>query len=210
MSDVPPSYPPPPPPPGSGDFPPPGGGGYPPGGGGYPPPGDGGYPPPGGGGYPPPGDGGYPPPGSGGYPSATPLGPGGLPLAEWWQRLVAIIIDGFIVGAAGAIVSAILPGLFFRLLVQAVLGGAYYAYLNGEKGQTVGKMVMKLKTVDAATGNLIGLNAGIMRALIYPVGATFTCGILAIVDGVMIFTDPARMSLHDKVAKSQVVVVGQL
>ena len=43
---------------------------------------------------------------------------------------------------------------------------------------------------------------------IYPIGATFTCGILALVDGVMIFTDPNRMSLHDKIAKSQVIVVG--
>jgi uncharacterized RDD family membrane protein YckC len=130
-----------------------------------------------------------------------------MPLAEWWQRLVAINIDGVISAVAGSIVSAVLSGFLFRILAPTLLGAAYYAYFNGEKGQTVGKMVLKLKCVDATTGELIGLNAGIMRALIYPIAATFTCGIVGLIDGIMIFTDPQRMSLHDKVAKSQVIVL---
>ncbi len=97
--------------------PPPAGGGqepgYPPPGQAYPPPGPH-YPPPGQA-YPPPGTG-YPPPAPGygqpaGYPPAygpyapDPGGPGGgqgpLPrdpaLAEWWQRLLARLVDGVVI-----------------------------------------------------------------------------------------------------------------
>ncbi|HET9442985.1 MAG TPA: hypothetical protein VFO65_06655, partial [Acidimicrobiales bacterium] len=64
-----------------------------------PPPPPGGYPPP----PPPPGAYGAPGYGPGPGPGTTPLGPGGAPLAEWWQRLVAVIIDSIIIGIVGSI-----------------------------------------------------------------------------------------------------------
>lgn len=85
--------------------------GYPPAGqaAGYQP----GYPPPGQpAGYPVPGQGsgylvpGQPVPGWGwpGYPPPVPSSPDGQPLAAFWERLLAYLIDGLIIGGASAVV----------------------------------------------------------------------------------------------------------
>ncbi|GAA0994291.1 hypothetical protein GCM10009555_086510 [Acrocarpospora macrocephala] len=184
------------PPPGQnpyGSAPPPGG--YPPPQGGYPPP-QGGYPPPGGyqqqqpgyqqqpGGYQQqqPGyqqPGAYPP--AGGYPSAgaynapmgMPLPPGvPAPLAEWWQRLVARLIDGLILGVVVyLIISRIIQsafsttetieflgtsttvstpsflGLLISSIVSFLLYAAYEYFMTSRDGQTIGKKVMKIRIV---------------------------------------------------------------
>ncbi len=91
----------PPPPPGQGFPPPPPGQGFPPPAGQQP---YGAQPPP----PPPPGQG-FPPPG--GQPwgmSASPVDVLGRPLAEWWKRLVAIVIDGVIVTIPSLIIIIII------------------------------------------------------------------------------------------------------
>jgi uncharacterized RDD family membrane protein YckC len=134
------------------------------------------------------------------------VGPGGRPLAEWWQRLVAVIIDGVIINIVGAIAGRVLPGVL-GLVVTLGLGWLYFTYFHGSTGQTPGKMVMKIKTVSSATGDVIGMNGAAIRSAIYPLAATFTCGLLGIVDGIMLLTNPQRQSLHDKVANTLVVTV---
>jgi uncharacterized RDD family membrane protein YckC len=226
----PPSYPPPtnPPPgyPGPSNYDAPPGYGTPPG---YPPPG---YPPPGYGppGYPAPG---YLPPGYG-PPSFNPAAPGtridpvlNQPLAPWWKRLVAIIIDGVILGltffvialvigaaAAGHTTSntnqnpsggSILGAIFVLSLIGAIPSSIYYAAMNGSRrGQTVGKMALGISVRDARTGAAIGFWRALARFLITVV-FQWLLYIPYILDSLAPLWDVRRQAWHDKVAHSVVV-----
>lgn len=209
-------------------------GSQPPGSGGWQPP-SGGTPPP-----PPPGSGwqqeggyGQSPPPAYGYqqqPSGAPMGPGGQPLAAWWKRLVAIILDSLIVGVPFGILAAIVAAaaaedatidpitgelesggaefggavilIYALALVVAVL---YYGLLNGgANGQTLGKKVLNIRVRDANTGGPIGVGRGIGR---YFVGLILgaVCFIGAILNGLWPLWDQKRQALHDKAVSSVVV-----
>lgn len=167
--------------------------------------------------------------------------PGGMtpqsaPLAEWWKRLVALIIDGIIV----AIPSNILGGLVFGglfaasrprinpvtgqlegggglagilaaqgalILMGLILSAAYYIYLHSTRGQTVGKMAMKIKVVDADTGALIDYGRAFIRWVIPQGLALVTCGVGWLIDGLWPLWDARRQSWHDKAARTLVVDV---
>ncbi len=223
-------------------------GGQPPDPGQYPPPQ--GYPPQQ---YPPqqqPGSG--PPPGQQPYaqpPAQQPYGapPGQYPAqagygapapaaggyAEWWKRLVAAIIDGFVINIPAYIImtvfsfgfaasttvtidpntgvitggsSSFFATFILAWLMIAIIGVAYYAYLHGTKGQTLGKMAMKIKVVDEANGEVIGISRAVVRALV-PYGLYILFVIPALIDGLMPLWDPKKQSIHDKVAKSIVIDV---
>ena len=162
--------------------------------------------------------------------STGPVSDFGQPLAEWWKRLVAIIIDGIILFIPTFIISAILgvgagvagglgsrnpvgAGTSFGLQMVASLIGvainiAYYGYLNGsDKGQTVGKMVMKIQVRDAVVGGPIGLNRGVIRALLPGLAGLIPCAgfLVVLVDGLFPLWDPKRQALHDKIANTVVV-----
>jgi uncharacterized RDD family membrane protein YckC len=196
-----------------------------------PPPGG---PPPGGpppGGQPPPGQ--YPPQ-QGGYPQqpyqqARPMSPQGRPLSEWWKRAVAAIIDAFVVGIPAYILmflfglgvaseaeidpvtgeieggGGIVAGFFISIIIIAVLGVLYFVILNGgEKGQTVGKMVMKIQVRDEQTGGPIGYGKAFLRWLVAQ-ALGFLCGIGTLVDLLFPLWDPKRQTIHDKAVGSLVV-----
>ncbi len=161
--------------------------GYPPQG--YPPPG---YPPPG---YPPPGyppqgyqPPGYPPQGypPQGYPQPPPR-PGpvdalGRPMADWWRRLLAYLIDALVLGVPWSIILSVTEsslttrntsfttgnftsstwvGLGIGFIV--VLG--YFAFLDGSpRGQTLGKLVLGISVRDIRTGGPIGAGRAARKA----------------------------------------------
>jgi uncharacterized RDD family membrane protein YckC len=201
---------------------PPQGGGYPPQGG-QPPPGQ--YPPQG----PPPGQ--YP--GQQPYQQMQPMSPQGRPLAEWWKRLLAYLLDSLVVGVPATIIMAAIgvgafagsdlecdpvtgvctgdtTGFFVvyltSYLVVGVLAFAYLTFMNGsERGQTVGKMALKIQVRDEVTGGPLGYGKAAVRTLIYLVLSLFTCGIGFLLDGLWPLWDPKRQALHDKPAGSLVV-----
>jgi uncharacterized RDD family membrane protein YckC len=142
--------------------------------------------------------------------------------ATWWKRFLAIVLDSLVTFIPMRILFAVLgtsPGvevidlgggeyewnfnggsIALSLLVPAV----YYAYLNGVRGQTVGKMATSIKVVDANTGNTIGLWRGLGRwAVTLPLAAA--CGIGALLDALWPLWDDRKQSLHDKVVGSVVV-----
>ncbi|MEV8636119.1 RDD family protein [Streptosporangium sp. NPDC051023] len=93
------------------------------------------------------------------------------PLAEWWQRLVARIIDGIILAIPTVIISFVLAAVlvtaggfdattgtitapsgaflagFLTTLVAGLIYIAYEFLMLKQNGQTVGKMVMGIKVV---------------------------------------------------------------
>jgi len=220
-----------------------------------PPPGTWGGPPPGAWGAPPPGWGptpgyGYPPgaygypPGAYGYPP-RPMRPDpvlGLPLAPWWKRLLAILIDDVIllvplVVALVIVFDHVLHTLQFgtnefnsnvtanstalahdNLLLWSIafaLEVAYFALLNGgRRGQTVGKMALKIAVRDARTGGPIGVWRAAGRFACFavfeipfagPLAFLRLLSLLYLIDCLAPLWDGRRQAWHDHVVRSIVV-----
>lgn len=107
---------------------------------------------------PPPG--GPTPPPAGGFPGGQPVG--GQRPGELQNRAIARVIDHIIVGVIMMIAYFVFLAIFatgittsfgeyfivwtLTGLVAAAIGLAYFAFLESNRGQTVGKMVMKLRT----------------------------------------------------------------
>lgn len=135
-------------------------------------------------------------------------------LAEWWQRLLARIIDMIVIGvvaapfgsynlrtteAAGGSVS-FNGSRFFALMLITIL---YYALMHGFLGKTLGKMALGLKVVKKGTTDQIALPNAFGRVIIEQV-LWLTC-IGGLLDNFFPLWDKDRQAIHDKVAGSQVI-----
>jgi uncharacterized RDD family membrane protein YckC len=94
------------------------------------------------------------------------------------RRVLAIIVDGILLGivfwilsmlfgttsAEGGAVSASLGTLGTLLLL--VISFAYYAFLEGSRGQTVGKMLLGIKVVREGSGDVPGFGPASIRTLL--------------------------------------------
>jgi uncharacterized RDD family membrane protein YckC len=156
----------------------------------------------------------------------------GLPLAPWWKRLIAIIIDVIVLGlgvcfilfAIGIAVKAArghggtgstssqshgLALRLFALVIGFILGsmllGLYYAIMNGRwRGQTVGKLALSIAVRDARTGALIGFWRAYGR---YMITSVFTLLVFLpyLIDSLVPLWDKRRQAWHDKIVDSVVV-----
>ncbi|HVA44169.1 MAG TPA: RDD family protein [Acidimicrobiales bacterium] len=154
-----------------------------------------------------------------------------LPLAPWWKRLVAFMIDGLMLGLGLAILGGIVgaavgrnggsasgnastnpvsPGaltaaLVILFLLASVPLSFYYGFTNGSKrGQTVGKMAMGIAVRDSRTGQPIGFWRAFGR---YWITMLFTLMLYIpyVLDSLSPLWDGRRQSWHDKVAHSVVI-----
>lgn len=176
-----------------------------------PPPG----PPP-----PPPGrpPGGWAPPPPPPFPAAGDAA--GQP-AKWWQRLVAILIDGLVISvpltiffvisgignfsATGGEVVADAGGL--GVLISFLAPLAYSAVLEGgPRGQSVGKMALGIRVVDAQSGGPIGPGRAALRRLVYE-ALFYACVVPGLVNGLSPLWTARGQAWHDKVGGSVVVRV---
>ncbi|MGZ4445220.1 MAG: RDD family protein [Nocardioides sp.] len=174
-----------------------------------------------------------PPPAPGfGAPAAPPTGrqPGGL-----LDRFLARLIDGILLGIVNAvIVSAIIVGAVMgdsgglytastyaatavSAVVSTVIYVGYFAFMESSRGQTVGKMVMKLHTLgpdgghptlEQAVRRNIWMGAGILGLV--PVLGWFS-GLVELVAVILIAVginnDPVnRQAWHDHFAGETRVV----
>ena len=73
------------------------------------------------------------------------------------------------------------------------------------RGQTVGKMVWGTRVRDAATGGALGPAKAAVRYLAPALLSFVTFGLIWFPDGLWLFWDRRRQTLHDKVAGSVVV-----
>jgi len=131
----------------------------------------------------------------------------GTPLAEWWRRLAALVIDTAVLWIPLLFVTHSM-GRPMRVVVWLVVGVVYFAVLNGgRRGQTVGKMVWDIRVRDAATGERLGPAKAAVRYLVPAL--LLLIPILGLViwltDGLWPLWDRGRTALHDKVAGSVVV-----
>jgi uncharacterized RDD family membrane protein YckC len=135
-------------------------------------------------------------------------------LADPGQRLVARILDSVILGigffivlfatGAAAGVGGLSEGFTALGLLVAFAGlVAYEVGLTATRGQTVGKMALGIRVVDAATGQPPGWGPSFVRWVI-PVVMGFV-PFLPIVDALWLLWDANRQCLHDKPAKTLVI-----
>ncbi|MGH9095828.1 MAG: RDD family protein, partial [Acidimicrobiales bacterium] len=183
-------------------------------------------------GQPPPSARGYGAPPYGPPPAGTPYGYAtgpvdglGRPLAEWWQRAVAIIIDSIMLGVVFAILRAIFGGantivfnsngtttvhtghLIVAEIIEFVLTLAYFGILDGgQKGQTLGKMALGIATRDINTGGPIGTPRAALRRFIYSLLFALLL-IPGLINVLSPLWDQRRQAWHDKAVSSDVIKV---
>ncbi len=135
----------------------------------------------------------------GGYPPA--VGGVGQPASAGY-RFLGALIDGILMGVVFGILGAIFNNSGLSSIVQFVLMVGYWAYFNGQ-GQTVGKMIMKTKVVDATTGAPIGMQRAAIRGVVQLV-FSFLAGLPYL----SIFMNPELRGWHDQVANDKVIRIG--
>jgi uncharacterized RDD family membrane protein YckC len=162
-------------------------------------------------------------------------------LASPWIRLGAAIIDGIVLlpinfiiqkifikmpdpteiyqaAAAGKDINAMMPSTTMMLVSQilglAVLIGVNFNFLK--KGQTIGKMLLKLQIQKRTDGSLLPVKDLILKRILPLYGlqmvGTLTTpmitGLAVLVDCLCIFRK-GRNTIHDDIAGSKVVVLPQ-
>ncbi|MGR5308119.1 RDD family protein [Vibrio mediterranei] len=100
--------------------------------------------------------------------------------SNFWRRFFAVIIDGLVFlplqwideyilsGAIGSV------GVFLWGVGGAILGISYYVILHAKYGQTIGKMVMKVKVVDVSESRNITVKQSCIRDIVPIIMVPFT------------------------------------
>jgi uncharacterized RDD family membrane protein YckC len=172
---------------------------------------------------------GYPPPSWGAAPRQDPVDPViHQPLAPWWKRLVAILVDGAVLAFGSYVIlaivvvlashisssstnstslspGAVVGGLFGIWLVASIPLGIYYGAMNGSRrGQTLGKMALGIAVRDARNGSPLGFWRAFGRFMITTLFAVLLF-VPYLVDSLAPLWDPRRQAWHDKLAHSVVI-----
>jgi len=130
------------------------------------------------------------------------------------RRVVATIVDGVLIAAAsmaigvvfgatstdGGSVQISLEGL--AAIIPLVLVFAYYIFLEGTTGQTVGKMLLGIKVVREGTNEAPGLGAATIRTLLRLVDGLFGYLVGFVV---VVLASGKNQRLGDMAAKTLVV-----
>lgn len=125
--------------------------------------------------------------------SAVPAGAGFL------ERFLAMLIDAVILVIPSAIIQFILPDIL-SFIVGVALGIGYVVYFWTTTGSTPGKMVMKLKVVNAQTGELLDPGTAVLRYVGY-----FVSALPLYLGFIWVAFDENKEGFHDKIAKTRVI-----
>ena len=115
------------------------------------------------------------------------------------RRFVAAIIDYIITLLIGFIIVLVAPGM--PNWVGLIFNLAYCVGFWTWRGQTPGKMVMRIKIVKT-DGSPIGIVGAILRWVGY-----FVSTIILLIGYIMIAWDSKKQGLHDKIAGTVVIKV---
>lgn len=138
-----------------------------------------------------------------------------IPKAGFWMRVVATLIDAFIVFILQFILGSLLAfaGVAamsdytatggIAIVVQLfgfALSFAYYVFFTGYCGQTPGKMALRIKVV-CRDGSPIGYG----RAAFREIPAKFISGLIFGIGYLMVAFDDQKQGLHDRMANTYVI-----
>jgi len=99
----------------------------------------------------------------------------------------------------GQVIAAAVGGLGAGL-VQLLVGVAYISYLDGVRGQTLGKMAVGIKVIDQETGQPVGLGRGFVRYI-----GKIISALVVFVGYFWMLWDSDKQTWHDKMVRSLVV-----
>ena len=143
--------------------------------------------------------------------------PGDLPpveptseLASRWTRLAAVIIDGLILYMVPGLILIVAglsdddtsSGLILIGIVAFIAIFVIQMVLLGTRGQTIGKIALKIRIVDARTG----AHPGVARLVLLRTIVNWILGIIplyGLVDALFIFREDRR-TIHDMIAGTRV------
>lgn len=114
----------------------------------------------------------------------------------FWIRVAAVVIDGILTGIVGAILDAILGFTG----IGALLSITYYVLLTGLKGQTLGKMALGIKVVNAQ-GNVPGIGRAALREIV----GKFVSAIAIGLGYLWVGWDRQKRGWHDHIAGTYVI-----
>ena len=119
--------------------------------------------------------------------------------AAFWRRALAAIIDALLV--VGLVLAGrLVGGQRFVGPLEFVAVAAFLVVPEGRWGQTPGKYLLRIRVVDATTGDCIGYARSMMRAMARVISVSlFGLGYLVAV------WDRDKQTVHDKVADSVVI-----
>mgnify|MGYP001576219216 FL=1 len=113
--------------------------------------------------------------------------------ANFGVRLVPAIID--------AVAVSVVSGVLKSIIASTLIGFGYYVFFIGHRGQTLGKMAMKIKVVDMTTGNA----PGYLKAFLREVVGKIISGIALSLGYLWMLWDKDKQTWHDKIASTVVV-----
>lgn len=155
------------------------------------------------------------------------MGAASMEPAGFWIRFLAFIIDWTIASVAANIVAVPLMIVGFAVAIGSAGAGAdettggvvmiviqlisfvlstavmlaYFGWFYKSKGATPGKMLFKLRVVNAETGENLGYGQTVMRELL----GRFLCGITLLIGYIIAGVRDDKRGLHDMVANTQVL-----
>lgn len=121
-------------------------------------------------------------------------------------RFVSLIIDSLITGVIFGVLATILGvdlirhGSWSVGLLSFAFYIAYYTYLEGTRGQTIGKMITKIKVVRE-NGSPIDMEQAFKRNILRVIDGLF----VYIIGAILIWRSDKQQRLGDRVAKTVVV-----
>jgi uncharacterized RDD family membrane protein YckC len=124
-----------------------------------------------------------------------------------WIRFISFLIDTIVLGVLIGVIGSILgfsvvsrtAGWGFGLL-SFIIFLAYFTYLEGSKGQTIGKMVTKIKVVGEDS-EMINMNQAFTRNILRVID-----GLLAyLIGAILIWRSDKKQRLGDRIAKTVVI-----
>jgi uncharacterized RDD family membrane protein YckC len=122
--------------------------------------------------------------------------------AGFWIRLVAYIIDGFILGLL-IVLCIIIPVIGWLALIPVALG--YFPYLWWKRGAAFGQSVLGLRVVRAIDGGPIDGGMACIRALVMwleSIGGYILIGYLGFIWAAF---EPRKRAWHDMAAGTVVI-----
>jgi uncharacterized RDD family membrane protein YckC len=134
------------------------------------------------------------------------------------DRFLARLIDGIIIGIVYVIIYAVLLSavdyflaVFLSGVVAAVLYIGYFAYMESNRGQTLGKQIMKLRTFGPDGASNPTMEQAVRRNIWYAFDIVPFIGPLAVLASVILIAigingDPRRQHWFDKFAGGTTVI----
>lgn len=130
--------------------------------------------------------------------------------AGFGVRFIAALIDGVLIGIINTAISYMLTAVLgegagsLSMILNLALSIGYYVWYQHKEGQTIGKKAMKIKVVtyDGKTPTLF---AFFLRDIV----GKAVSAILLFIGYFMVLWDPKKQALHDKIANTYVIRVGE-